>query len=194
MFDIMFSVLLISVLMIRARSNLFMTKNKTNNFETQVLRSLRRIIRAVDIYSRQLNAKVGLTSPQLICLQSVVRAEDTTLTMLTKDVSLSGSTVTGIVDRLEAKGLLVRERTITDRRKVFLRPTEAGIDVVNSSPSLLQDRFASGFGKLSADKQAKISECLEQIVELMNAEDIEASPNLIPNSLAEYNSQKEILC
>ncbi len=155
--------------------------NQTNNLEKRVLCSLRRIIRSVDIYSRQLNSKVGLTSPQLICLQSVVQADNSTLTMLTKAVSLSGSTVTGIVDRLETKGLLVRERATSDRRKIYLRPTDAGVEIVKASPSLLQDKFATSLGNLETNEQVKIAESLEHIVELMEAKDIDASPNLIPN-------------
>lgn len=159
-----------------------MKTSYSTDLETRVLCSLRRIIRAVDIYSKQLNRKVGLTSPQLICLQSVVRGENSTLSMITKDVSLSGSTVTGIVDRLEAKGLLFRERSHSDRRKIYLKPTPAGIEVVNTAPSLLQDKFAAALGELAADEQVKIAESLEHIVELMVAENIEASPNLIPPS------------
>lgn len=125
---------------------------------------------------------MGLTSPQLICLQSVVRGANVTLSMLTKDANLSGSTVTGIVDRLEAKGLLMRERSSTDRRKVYLRATHAGIEVVNTAPSLLQDKFARALGKLTIDEQVKIAESLERVVELMEVEDIDTSPSLIPPS------------
>ncbi|MDT8390666.1 MAG: MarR family winged helix-turn-helix transcriptional regulator [Lentisphaeria bacterium] len=157
-----------------------MSPRVASRLEIRVLCSLRRIIRAVDIYSRRLNSQVGLTSPQLICLQSVVRGKRLTLSMVTKDVSLSGSTITGIVDRLEAKGLLVRERSRTDRRKVYLKPTPAGVEVVKASPSLLQDTFANALRKLAEDEQINIAESLERIVALMEAEDIEASPNLIP--------------
>jgi len=160
--------------------------NQTSSFENSILCSIRRIIRAVDIYSRQLNTKFGLTSPQLLCLKSVVQADKLTLSMLTKEVNLSGSTVTGIVDRLELKKLLVRERDTTDRRKIFLTPTEAGVNVVKSAPSPLQDKFAKALAKLSINEQIQINQSLEQIVTLMEAEEIEASPNLIPNTLG-YN-------
>jgi DNA-binding MarR family transcriptional regulator len=158
-----------------------MKTQESSQLETRVLCSLRRIIRAVDIYSRRLNREVGLTSPQLICLQSVVQGRDLTLSMLTQDVSLSGSTVTGIVDRLEHKGLLVRERSTADRRKVYLKPTAAGVEIAKSSPSLLQDKFSAALGRLADSEQQRIAESLEQIVRLMEAEDIDASPNLIPN-------------
>lgn len=158
-----------------------MAMHETKSLETRVLTSLRRIIRAVDIYSRQLNSKVGLTTPQLICLQSVVRAGKITLSVLTKNVSLSPSTVTGIVDRLEVKGLLLRERSKDDRRKVFLIPTTAGVDIVSKSPSLLQDKFSVALASLVEKEQEQIAESLEQIVDLMEVGNVDASPNLIPN-------------
>jgi len=147
----------------------------------RVLCSLRRIIRAVSIYSRRLNSDFGLTAPQLICLRAVVSNESITLSRLTSEVSLSPSTVTGIVDRLEAKGLLKRERSREDRRKVYLLPSPEGRDIAERSPSLLQDRLSSSLSKLSDDEQILIAESLERVVHLMEVQDFDASPNLIIN-------------
>ncbi|MBN2802441.1 MAG: MarR family transcriptional regulator [Deltaproteobacteria bacterium] len=158
-----------------------MNNNDFNKVETQIFRSLRKIIRAVDIYSQQLNARVGLTTPQLICLQTVVNLGNTTLSFLTKEVGFSGSTVTGIIDRLEVKGLIVRERSTDDRRKIFLKVTEQGKELVAKSPSLLQDKLSDSLRTLSGSEQDKIVESLERIVSFMEVENVDASPNLIPN-------------
>ena len=146
----------------------------------RVLCSLRKIIRAVHIHSKKLNAAQGLTTPQLICLSAVVAQKDLTLSQLSKEVNLSGSTVTGIVDRLEQKKLLARERSSTDRRKIFIRPLEAGQKLVKKAPSLLQEKFSERLGQLSEKEQNAIADSLELVVSLMKAEDIDASPNLIP--------------
>ncbi len=142
---------------------------------------MRRIIRAVDIYSRHLNDSIGLTTPQLICLQRVVEHSNLTLSLLTREVSLSASTVTGIADRLEAKGLLTRERAPTDRRKIYLRPTDSGKEIVKKSPSLLQDKLSTALSRLEIQDQLIIAESLEKIVKFMEAENVDASPNLISN-------------
>ncbi len=149
----------------------------------RVLCSLRRIIRSVDIYSRRLNSEFGLTAPQLICLRAVVSNAGITLSRLTSEVSLSPSTVTGIVDRLETKGLLKRERCRKDRRKVYLFPSPAGRDITERSPSLLQDQLSHSLSELSAEEQILIAESLERVVHLMEAQDVVASPNLITNQV-----------
>ena len=147
--------------------------------EFRVLCALRRIIRAVDVYSRKLNSKLGLTTPQLLCLHALSGEETMTLSQLTKKVNLSGSTVNGIVDRLEAKKLVQRKRSTLDRRKVYLYMSKAGNDTLKKAPSLLQDKLSSALSNLSELEQLTITQALERVVELMELEDMNVSPNLI---------------
>jgi DNA-binding MarR family transcriptional regulator len=156
-----------------------MKKNKSENFEFRVLSALRRIIRSVDIYSRKLNSKLGLTTPQLLCLHVLNDEDAMTLSQLTKKINLSGSTVNGIVDRLEAKQYLQRRRSTEDRRKVFLYMTEQGRAILKNAPLQLQDKLSSKLSKLPAKEQLDITEALERGVELMELEDIPVSPYLI---------------
>ena len=151
--------------------------------EFRLLCALRRIIRAVDIYSRKLNSSLGLTTPQLLCLYTLADAKKMTLSELTKSVNLSGSTVNGIVDRLEAKKYLVRQRSLEDRRKVYLHMTEMGKNLVKKAPSLLQDKLSSEFGELSEAEQTTITQALEKVVEMMELEKVKASPNLIAGDI-----------
>jgi DNA-binding MarR family transcriptional regulator len=165
-----------------------MENNSKDNCEYRILCALRRIIRAVDIYSRKLNNNSGLTTPQLLCLHSLEKAETMTLSELTREVNLSGSTVNGIVDRLEAKGYVIRKRSTQDRRRVYLHMTEAGKNAVQKAPSLLQDKLSSALAKLPESEQATITAALEQVVGLMELENVETSPNLIPASDMEISA------
>ena len=89
-------------------------------YEVRMLRSIRRIIRAVDMHSKMLQQAQDITAPQLVCLLSLVRQGPLTLKALSQAIDLSPSTTVGVVDRLEAKGLATRTRSETDRRQVFL--------------------------------------------------------------------------
>ena len=148
----------------------------------RVLMALRRMIRAVDIYSRKLNSEFKITVPQLICLYSIGQEDGLILSALAKKASLGISTVNGIVDRLEYKGLLTRTRSETDRRRVLLNITQQGRDVAKSAPALLQDRLAASLRQLPDLEQAAIALSLERVVELMEAGHLETSPNLIPGT------------
>lgn len=156
------------------------------NYDTRVLRSLRKVIRAVDKYSHKLNVELGLTTPQLLCLDTLIKAErPLTQKELGETVSLGASTINGIIDRLEAKQYLFRRRSEQDRRQVFLELTSAGHGVAESAPSLLQDRLSSALAKLPQDKQIAITEALEEVVRLMEVDGIDASPNLFARDKVE---------
>jgi DNA-binding MarR family transcriptional regulator len=115
-----------------------------------------------------------------LCLDALNKNDHIMTKELAKNVNLSESTVNGIVDRLEAKQYLSRNRSKEDRRKVFLLLTDEGRAVLDKTPSLLQDRFSSALAGLDKNELETITQSLERIVELMEAEKLDASPNLLP--------------
>lgn len=147
-------------------------------YDLLILQSLRRIMRAVDIYSKRLSTKYAITTPQLVCLLTIVESKTITVAALAKKIHLSSSTVVGILDRLENKKLISRKRDKQDRRLVKLKPTAKGKEYAKSAPSPLQDKLLETLSRLSNLEQAAISLSLSKIVELMEAEEIDASPLL----------------
>ena len=152
------------------------------NYEFRILTAIRRVIRSVDKYSRKINTELGLTTPQLLCLDALGKNDHIITKELAQRVNLSESTVIGIVDRLEAKQYLGRQRSKEDRRKVYLSLTDAGKGILDSTPSLLQDKLSIALSKLEKKNLESITQSLEQVVEMMDAEDLDASPNLLPNA------------
>ena len=61
-------------------------------------------------------AKGGLTGPQRAVMQVLVQHGERSLKELTSQVGLAHSTVSGIVDRLEKRGLVERHPNLNDRR------------------------------------------------------------------------------
>lgn len=145
-------------------------------YEDGILRSLRRISRALDLYSRQLATRVGLTGPQLVCMRHIHRNGAMTPSRLSREVHLSQATVTGIVDRLVAGGWVVRKRSETDRRLVTVELTEAAHVLLLSAPSPLQDRFSERLSALPDAEQAAILRSLERVVAMMDAENLPPRP------------------
>ena len=147
-------------------------------FSMWIFRSLRRIMRAVDVYSHKLSAEYKITSPQLLALQTLNDDGPLTNSALAKLVHLSPSTVVGILDRLETRQLIVRERSTQDRRIVLVYITDAGRKLVKEVPSLLQNRLAAGLGELPEAELLTIAQSLERIVHLLEVTDEEAAPLL----------------
>ena len=146
--------------------------------EEQVLISLRQIIRATDLYSRQLSKKVGLTAPQLLILQAIRALGAVSLSKLSHEVSLSQATVTTIIDRLESRGLVLRHRSAQDKRVVHATLTDQGQQMVLQAPTPLQDVFSERFAALDDWEQSMIVASLQRVASMMNAKDIDASPML----------------
>jgi DNA-binding MarR family transcriptional regulator len=145
-------------------------------YEERILRALRRITRALDLHSRQLAGSFGLTGPQLVCLRALDALGPLTPSQLARHVDLSQATVTGIIDRLEASGLVARARNVDDRRRVTVRLTDEGNELVKKAPSPLQDRFLAQLAGLPEDEQEQLLAALTRVVAMMGVEALEAVP------------------
>jgi DNA-binding MarR family transcriptional regulator len=157
-------------------------------YDLRILNAIRQIIRAADIDSRKLAAQHQITSPQLMCLMAVVEKGPTTAVEIARRIHLSASTLVGILDRLEAKGLVDRERNADDRREIAVTPTTAGRDLVSKTPFPLQYSLAKALKQLSADEREQVAGCMERLVELMGAGDIDDGPMLEIVALGEGHS------
>lgn len=139
----------------------------TQQYDLRILRALRRITRSVALYSRQLAACSNITAPQLICLRTIVDLGPLTATAISREVHVSPSTVVGILDRLEDKGLINRERGREDRRIVFVTATPEGVVLARETPSPLQKQLADALNALPELERATITLSLERVVALM---------------------------
>ncbi len=159
-----------------------------------ILRAIRRIIRGVSIQSKRLSKESGLTLPQIAVLRAIENAPENELSVavVSRKVQLSPPTVSGILDRLERAGLLYRERGSADRRKVWLRLTEAGRQKLRHTPAPLQDRFVRRITELPIERQQLLLDSLETLVSFMEVETIDASPFLVAESEMKKAAESEM--
>ncbi|HTF83353.1 MAG TPA: MarR family transcriptional regulator, partial [Cellvibrio sp.] len=105
------------------------------------------------------------------------------ISKLANDVSLSQATVTTILDRLEKRELIYRQRSKTDKRKVHVHLTPQGYEILQSAPTALQNQFVQKFDALQDWEQTMILTALQRIAHMMDAQDIDASPFLATGEL-----------
>ncbi len=86
--------------------------------------------------------------------------------------------MTGILDRLEKRGLVQRTRDTQDRRRMTVAPTAEGLNLLDDAPSPLQDRFRSEFCKLREWEQTQMLATLQRIAGMMDATELDAAPLL----------------
>ncbi|GGI92567.1 bifunctional helix-turn-helix transcriptional regulator/GNAT family N-acetyltransferase [Legionella impletisoli] len=144
----------------------------------RILQSLRQNIRAIEQYSYKLSSQYHITAPQLICLTAIRDHGAIPVAEVARVVHLSPSTVVGIFNRLEKKGLIIRTPHERDKRRIQISLTEAGRALIEKAPQPLQEQLARSFGRLSESEQLSIVNALEKVVDMIQARDLDAAPVL----------------
>lgn len=136
--------------------------------QLELIGSVRRIMRAFDIRSRQMGVASDITLPQLLCLTAVVAEEGLTSREIARRVHVSPSTLVGVLDRLQEKRWVRRVRDPRDRRQLHIEPTEAGRRLIGAAPSAFGEGFDGAFGRLSDRRQAELVANVALMADLMS--------------------------
>lgn len=160
---------------------------------SEVIMTLRQIIRAAEMHDKELSKAIGLTMPQLVAMQTLRDEGALTVGTLAKEMNLTQATVTSLVDRLVAKRLVVRRKSSEDKRRVVVAPTLEGLELIDGAPKTLQDTFTARFDKLKEWEQMMLLSSLQRTAEMLNAHKIDASPYLavgeVDRNLKSINNQ-----
>lgn len=142
----------------------------------EVIDNLRRIFQAINEYSRCAERETELTGPQLWALKILSQGAPMRVNELARQMYLRPATVVGILDRLEAKELVTRNRSKTDRRAVDLELSETGSKMVAKSPEVAQVMLLKGLEALSDQQFDCVLEGMQHMVRLLGAEQIAPQP------------------
>ncbi|ADZ71062.1 MarR family winged helix-turn-helix transcriptional regulator [Polymorphum gilvum] len=137
----------------------------------RIFKAIRRIVRAVDLRSREVSRATGLTIPQIVVLQGVRDLGEVTTRALSAHADLSAATVVTILDKLEEKRLVERYRSAVDRRIVHTRLTAVGHDVLHNVPPLLQAEFRRQLEALPPARQVALADAMEALARMMGRVD-----------------------
>jgi DNA-binding MarR family transcriptional regulator len=154
-------------------------RNRTD----ESLIALRRILRATELYARDLAQAAGMTPAQLRVLQIVEERGGATPKALSSQMSVSQATVTTLVDKLVARGMVERKSSEIDRRQTNIVVTPRGVETLERAPDALQQRFVRAFTDLEDWEQAQLVSSLERVAAMLDATDIDASTVLTTGEL-----------
>ncbi len=145
---------------------------------TEILIKIRKIVRSVDIESKKIQKEYGVSIPQVLCLNFLQQSPSYQSTQgeIRNFLNLNPSTVSGIINRLEKKGLLARLPKAGDKRVVNIALTSAGDKLLSTIPSLLHEQLSERLQKLDNVELAKVEESLDKLVRLLDIEQVDASP------------------
>jgi DNA-binding MarR family transcriptional regulator len=129
-----------------------------------VIDALRRLFRAIQEYSKAVQSRSGLSSPQLWALQIVGTHPGISIGELSDRMFAHPSTVSGVVDRLESRGALRRETDERDRRGVRLTLTARGRAALRRSPQPVQSGLARALEQMPRAQLARLRRTLDDVV------------------------------
>ncbi len=139
----------------------------------EIIYLIRRLMQAGELYSKELNKKYQVSAPQVNCLLVLYEHGPLPLSQIAKHIMVKSSTVTGIIDRLEQKGLVRRLRNSPDRRMITIELTEAGNVLAQHAPPPIQQKIVNGLKSLPQDEIEKIIYGLAKLIDMLDVQDSE---------------------
>jgi DNA-binding MarR family transcriptional regulator len=137
----------------------------------EFLRLLWSIEHSLQRISKRMESSHGVTGPQRLVLR-LLRAQPTlSARELATLVFLHPSTVTGILQRLEKKGLVARERDTADNRRVNLRVPARASRIVDRSEGTIEGAIQTALSKVSPAQVKHAQTALAQIARALEASD-----------------------
>lgn len=115
---------------------------------------------------------LDLTPPQVHTIAWLGGEGGLTMGELSRRNGITEKTITGIVDRLEARSLVIRERDAVDRRVVRVRLTPDGSQVFSTVDRLMKGALGRVLGFLDLEDRAQLFVILSKL----NARMDEAHP------------------
>jgi DNA-binding MarR family transcriptional regulator len=137
-----------------------------------VLIKIRQIMRSINQESKRIEKEFGVSIPQVLCLKYLKTSPNfqTTQNDLRVFLNLNASSVHGIIERLERKGLIARLPKMGDKRKVQLSLTSKGDKLIHGIPPTLHDRLAKNLKKHDQATIAQLQNHLHLLSQLMEIE------------------------
>ncbi len=148
---------------------------------TAALDALRRIVRVLRLSSRSVEERTGLRAGQLFTLQLIAAAPGQSLTELARRTITDRTSVAGMVDRLEARGLVERRAGATDRRRTEIFATPQGRRVVARAPLAPTQQVLDGMAAMEPAELRVLARTLGALVTAMGIAD-EPAPMLFEDA------------
>ena len=134
---------------------------------TAALDALRRIVRVLRLAARGIEDRTGLRAGQLFTLQLIVASPGQSLTELARRTITDRTSAAGMVDRLEARGLVERRAGTTDRRRTEIFATAQGRRVLGRAPRAPTQQVLDGMAAMDPGELRLLARTLGALVAAM---------------------------
>lgn len=119
------------------------------------------LVRKFNLLERDEKVCFGVTIPQCLTLETISSKGKLSMKALSLEMGVAISTMTRILDVMARDGLVRRENSPNDRRRVYVELTAKGKTIALKLKQCSQDYLRSIFNKLPKNKQVNINEALK---------------------------------
>ena len=134
------------------------------------LDALRRIVQGLRLSAAHAERETGLSGAQLFVLQQLAEAPAQSLNELALRTRTHQSSVSTVVSRLVARGLVSRRRDPGDARRLLLDLTPAGRTLLGGAPETVQTRLIAALERLSRPRLKALATSLSDLVRAVGME------------------------
>ena len=143
---------------------------KILNESIEVARLFQEVMQLFKHSMNKLLEETGMSAPQGMVLGLLSKKKKMKITELSHQLCLSNSTVSGIIDRLEKQEMVVRERSIHDKRVVYVNIAPNFIGMHEEFHKQFEKNIQTTMSRGSEDELHKIHEGLETLKKLLSNE------------------------
>lgn len=137
----------------------------------EVLKKFRIIYGSVRQHFREVEKSCGVTGSQLWVMQEVGQTPGIGVSELAERLSIHQSTCSQLVEKLVGRGLIVKERSREDQRRVGLRLAEDAARLVRNAPGPAEGVLPEALGALSPEAIASLDASLEMVIRQLQVRD-----------------------
>ena len=154
---------------------------------TDVLTLIRKMVRSINLESKRIEKVSGASIPQLLCLHFLNSREfyQASHKEIKDYLSLNASTVTGIINRLQNKGLVAKLPKRDDRRVRYVTLTARGADLLRACPGLSDGWLVHKLKGMSTQEQEALKNAFDLIVQFLETGEEGPSEALPPSNAAQ---------
>lgn len=136
--------------------------------ELEMLNILRKITQSLDLCSKDLEAKIGLSLPQILVLKELQNSDKISLSELASKNHLSSATLSGIIERLVDKKLIAKSKNSSDKRSFELKLTREGKQLIQKSGSILGAQFDEEMTQLKDWEKTSMFATLMRVADIID--------------------------
>lgn len=145
--------------------------DEASQYPQLIMDSLRRIVQTLRRSSSYCEQLTGMTGATIFVLKQIQEKEGLSLNELAARTFTHQSTMSGVVNRLESKGLVQRNKSADDARRLEIHLSAAGKAALVPGCATAQEALIHAIAALPDETMAHLAHGLSQLIQTANLSD-----------------------